>query len=438
MELAGFLGRPHQTKKLLKILSWNVNGVKTKIEKNNVISFLLQFDIVSLNEVKTPLHICLPGYIAFKSYNERNAHRGGTVVMVKESLSREVINVDTSIEDQVWMQLRCAPGIIFGFCYIPPSDSSYFSFSSFSAIQEKVADSATSDMFCIIGDVNARFGRSVRDLLLSDEIPNGTLYKYPQIPDDVVIPNDNAHVLSSLCSGNGLLVVNNLQANARCFPSKKTFKKANQWISELDVVIASYQLIENIESLDVHQTDCLPSDHAPLSLHMTIPNVDLDSLVTRARWLGGHAALEGQRERVVLANKPISYADIDMESFSHKMSYSALPDADADVEAYVHNLSGTLNASARSCTRNRGIENYVEAGNVSDRWETILQDKDDSRVWMAINWKGMLQDIGRDNTSPSDQEFKEFYEGGLCSYDSMYQPFDLSTDVSIPILDDLR
>ncbi len=123
MELAGLIGRPHQIKKLLKILSWNINGVKTKIEKNHVISFLLQFDIISLNEVKTPLHTCLPGYIAFKSYDKINAHRGGTVVMIKDSLSREVISVDTIIEDQVWMQLRCASGIVFGFCYIAPSDS---------------------------------------------------------------------------------------------------------------------------------------------------------------------------------------------------------------------------------------------------------------------------------------------------------------------------
>ncbi len=114
--------------------------LKQKIEKNNVISFLLQFDIVSLNEVRTPLHTCLPGYIAFKSYGKSNAHRGGAVVMVRDSLSREVISVDTSIEDQVWMQLRCAPGIILGFCYIPPRDSPYFSFHSFSVIQEKVAD----------------------------------------------------------------------------------------------------------------------------------------------------------------------------------------------------------------------------------------------------------------------------------------------------------
>ena len=37
------------------------------------------------------------------------------------------------------------------------------------AILEKVADSATSDMFCIIGDVNARFGRSVVSIPILDD-----------------------------------------------------------------------------------------------------------------------------------------------------------------------------------------------------------------------------------------------------------------------------
>ncbi len=299
-----------------------------------------------------------------------------------------------------------------------------------------MADRANSNMFCVIGDVNAGFGRYVRDLLLSNEIPHRAMYKYPQIPDDVATPNDNAHVLSSLCSGNYLLVVNNLQTNGRYFPSKKTFQKSNQWISELDVVVASCQLIENIENLDVHQTDCWPSDHAPISLTMTIPNTDLDSLVTRVRCLGGHAALEGQRARVVLANMPVSFADIDMHTFFQRMSHNALPDADAEVDVFVHNVSDTLYVCSRSCTGNRRNENYVEAGNVRDRWETILQEKGDSRVWRVIDWKGMFQDSGRDNTSPPDREFKEFYESNLCSDDSVYQPFGPPTDVNIPILYD--
>lgn len=103
---------------------------------------------------------------------------------------------------------------------------------------------------------------------------------------------------------------------------------------------------------------------------------------------------------------------------------------------YVQNVSDILYAFALSCTGNRRNENFVEVGKVRERWETILQDRDDSRVWRATNWKIMLQDSGRDNTSPSGQEFKEFYESSLCSDDSVYQPFDPSIDVNKSILDD--
>ncbi len=85
-----------------------------------------------------------------------------TVLMVKNYLSRFVVSVDTSIEDQVWLRLCCAPRVLFGFCYIPPNDSQYFSHQSFSAIQEKLSDDGSYDKYVIIGDVNDRLGFSVQ------------------------------------------------------------------------------------------------------------------------------------------------------------------------------------------------------------------------------------------------------------------------------------
>ena len=60
MEYAGFLVSPHQKNSFLNILSWNINGAKTKLEKLDVFKFLLAFDIISLNETKSPLDISIP------------------------------------------------------------------------------------------------------------------------------------------------------------------------------------------------------------------------------------------------------------------------------------------------------------------------------------------------------------------------------------------
>ena len=59
MEYAGFLNLPHQNCNFLNIISWNINGAKTKLEKINVYNFLSDYDIISLNEVKTPINICM-------------------------------------------------------------------------------------------------------------------------------------------------------------------------------------------------------------------------------------------------------------------------------------------------------------------------------------------------------------------------------------------
>ena len=67
MVYAEFLVRPHQNTNGLKIVSWNINGAKSKLENINVYTFLSSYDIVCLNEVKTSMHISFPGYVSFKS-----------------------------------------------------------------------------------------------------------------------------------------------------------------------------------------------------------------------------------------------------------------------------------------------------------------------------------------------------------------------------------
>ena len=157
--------------------------------------------------------------------------------------------------DQVWVQFSCVIGVVIGFCYIPPSDSPYFNHLSFSAIQEKIRSFDNDKKFVIIGDLNSRFGSSVRNLPIKSEIPDSHLYTYPAIPDDVPVANDNAYVLGTICSDNDLLVVNNLSTPSNFFRGGKTFKKKNLWISELDICLVSFSLLVDIDNFKIHQTD---------------------------------------------------------------------------------------------------------------------------------------------------------------------------------------
>ncbi len=76
------------------------------------------------------------------------------------------------MEDQVWMQFRNVDGALFGFCYIPPCDSPYYSHGLLASIEVKVNSRYMHKGYFIVGDMNARFGNSVRQLLSLTEIPD--------------------------------------------------------------------------------------------------------------------------------------------------------------------------------------------------------------------------------------------------------------------------
>ena len=121
-------------------------------------------------------------------------------MLIKGYLSTMIANVDTSIDDQVWIKMKFVPRMLLGFCYVPSTYLLYFSHASFRAIQEKVKMANMSNVYFIIGDINACFRSMVRELPVQAQVPDSEGYSYPIIPDDVRAPNDNAYVLSTICS----------------------------------------------------------------------------------------------------------------------------------------------------------------------------------------------------------------------------------------------
>lgn len=94
--------------------------------------------MISINEVKTSLPVSFSGCVTFRSKVVGFTYRGETVQCVKNWVSHYVFNVDTGIGDQVWLQFPKVPGVLFGFCYVPPCASRYSSCESFLSIQEKL------------------------------------------------------------------------------------------------------------------------------------------------------------------------------------------------------------------------------------------------------------------------------------------------------------
>lgn len=75
-----------------------------------------------------------------------------------------------------------------------------------------------------------------------------------------------------------------------------------------------------------------------------------------------------------------------------------------------------------------------------ERWNRLLNDTDDSRVWRAIDWKGEYKDTNINRVCPGNNQFQSFFE-------DLYNPPDIddignaggeavAIPVTIPILDD--
>ena len=187
-------------------MSWNINAVKTKIEKDNVLSLFSKFD-VSINEIKTQCQVSVAGYLSIMSRDGAHPHRDRTCVLVKDHLWPYVTEMGVSVPGQVWFKLKCVPDTLFGFCYIPPPDSPYFSFVALGRIQEKIKTNSY-NRCVLLDDFNARYGNSVRELPVDLGLRD---LSYPNIEDLVRIANDNAKALLGMCTDEHLLVLNNLK-----------------------------------------------------------------------------------------------------------------------------------------------------------------------------------------------------------------------------------
>lgn len=84
----------------IKIMSWNINDVCTKLEKSNELQFR-EYDVIPINEAKIPLVVTFSGYKSYRSNTVGSGGRRGTIVLVKNWSSEAVLGVDASNGDQV-------------------------------------------------------------------------------------------------------------------------------------------------------------------------------------------------------------------------------------------------------------------------------------------------------------------------------------------------
>jgi hypothetical protein len=201
-------------------------------------------------------------------------------------MAKYIVKVDIPDPECIMLKLQLFPNITFVSCYIAPSDSPYHSFAPLSEIQERVSES-DDEKFILIGDLNARFGNERTAFIEGKNFPVPT--HYAPSPDPVTSTNVNARYAIG-CLRDSFVLLNGLCYGSSTHKAALTFRQRSRWISELDTLFASSELLPLISDFKIHQRLDLPSDHAPVSCCIALNKLECSRntqpLMDRAEKLG--------------------------------------------------------------------------------------------------------------------------------------------------------
>ena len=309
-----------------------------------------------------------------------------------------VTNIEKSYENLLLFQIAFHPYVNFVLCYITPDDSPYYDEAIFGQLH-RIMNENRNQVFIIFGDLNAR----VATPDLTQVAPN---LNYPSCKDDTM--NYNGRQLLKLCRDNDLVIVNNLKLHDVAFPSGLSYRKGNNWTSELDYCLISLKGLQYVTQFDMVQclqNKPLPSDHAMLETTLNIDYRHPYTLLKKRAYYLGKSTYEKDEEVTVC--KSILLSRTDAEKVKEHLQNHNPPeiggrDEGELVQMFYKKADDVLNKFKIRETR----------GNVyaQSRWLRILQNNDEKQIWKAIGWNGELTDHSPSSQKPTDNEFKIHFE----------------------------
>ena len=252
-------------------------GLKDKLQKQDIMEFILESDIIWLSETKKCFNVNVPGFNIYYNPSKYGTHRGGIMLLIRKKLCDYVKSIDKDTEGQIWVVLNLLVNYTLGGVYIPPDDSPYFQQEYIGALETHTRDS---ENVIVLGDLNGR----VAVPKFSD--PDGVPYVYNGVVDPTL--NARGRAIMNVCENNNMVICNHLAYKGRQLGGQLSFKRRQQWISELDLCLSKRGCLEQISELDMRQ-DIIGSDHAPLCVTLAIPSTtatSIESLINRSAMLG--------------------------------------------------------------------------------------------------------------------------------------------------------
>lgn len=221
-------------------------------------------------------------------------------VLISNELWPSILNVDAR-KDEIWFGLSFLPGLSLGAIYISPNDSQFYSEQPFATIQEKALQG---NKLLVMGDLNARMG----DLSSFANVDKCVTYE----SNSDHTTNYNGNVLKNICAIVGMLPLNHASVGNRNFDGTLTFKKKDNWVSQLDWCLVSETLTDNIMNFIILKDTPLKSDHAALETVLICNDFHLDLVESSARILGSYPTCEN-----ICGSRNIKFTDINSQLFTN-------------------------------------------------------------------------------------------------------------------------
>lgn len=400
--------------------------MKDKLQDPEILEFILKFDIVWILEAKKYFNSSVPGFTLYRNVSREGQHRGGIVMLVKSKLAESISRVDTETEGQMWVVFSWWPNMKLGGVYIPPEDSPYYQPVHFGTLARHAADS---DKVVVMGDFNSRVGTPrIKD-------KNDNMYSYGDVSDIVV--NEHGKSLINVCNNNALVVANHLHHRGRQLGGDLSFKRRQNWISEIDLCIVKEDCLDLLQKVYVNQ-EIPGSDHAPLCVTLSTDSWEAASphtLLQRASSLGQHHYLQKKEHRI---KKSVSYKEVDLDRLTSTLQAVAPPilemysDA-TDVEEAIKEGCRVITETAASHTRQGTTDADHHWDQAHPRWKRLLNTNDTKLIWKSINWKGNIENDSLN--IPNDDQFKEHFEHLLGSQNVLDDDSFVNSPY-VPVLDD--
>ena len=151
-----------------------------------------------------------------------------------------------------------------------------------------------------------------------------------------------------------------------------TYRKANEWISMLDICIISSQVLSNVKLFTVHHDLTLTSDHAIISLTFSHKNLsDCKAVLTRAINLSEYNVPQKKSFQ-----KGIRCDVLDKKSVTEQFK-KVIPPPVNDVDISIKWINDKMYEIARNSIKQDTDKWYVSISS----WSRLLDSKNAANIW---------------------------------------------------------